>query len=69
MPAYRKVAAPLQIDGVAGWTQFKRKHMPPRALPEFARDSIKEEVRFSQRADDMEEAGKVDGIAYDPDFS
>ena len=55
LPAYRRVAAPLQIDGISGWTQFQRKHIPPSALPKFARDSIKEEVHFGQGVGTLEE--------------
>jgi hypothetical protein len=55
LPAYRTVAAPLQIDGLVGWTQFKSKHIPPSALPEFVRDSIKEEVQFGQGVGTLEE--------------
>jgi hypothetical protein len=54
LPAYRTVRAPLQIDGISGWTQFKRKHIPPSALPEFARDSIKEEAQFVQGVGTLE---------------
>lgn len=55
VPAYRIVSAPLMIDGIAGWTQFKRHHVAPSALPEFARESISEEVVFQHGVGTLEE--------------
>lgn len=68
LPAYRTVAAPLQIDGLVGWTQFKSKNIPPSALPEFVRDSIKEEVQFGQGVGTLEEfaASANDAVLISP---
>lgn len=55
LPSYRKVAAPLVIDGIAGWTQFRRQHIAPSSLPEFARDAISEEVPLVQGIGTLEE--------------
>ncbi|WPR64696.1 hypothetical protein SLW73_17700 [Glutamicibacter protophormiae] len=48
LPSYRKVAAPLLIDGITGWTQFQRRNISPSDLPEFAREHIREEVSLTQ---------------------
>lgn len=64
LPSYRKVPAPLLIDGIAGWTQFRRQHIAPSALPEFAQDAIKEEVSLVQGIGTLEElAARSDGDA------
>jgi hypothetical protein len=54
LPAYRIVRAPLQIDGISGWTQFRHRHIAPSVLPKFARDSIKEEAHFVQGVGTLE---------------
>lgn len=61
LPAYRTVRAPLQIDGISGWMQFKGRHIPPSALPKFARDSIKEESHFVQGVGTLEEFASQPG--------
>lgn len=48
LPSYRKVAAPLLVDGITGWTQFKRRNISPSDLPEFVREHIREEVSLIQ---------------------
>jgi len=64
LPSYRKVPAPLHIDGIAGWNQFRRMTIAPSSLPEFAQDAIKEEVSLLQGIGTLEElVARSDGDA------
>ena len=40
LPGYRWVTAPLLVDGIHGYTQFRRKQISTMELPEFATDSF-----------------------------
>jgi hypothetical protein len=46
LPEYRIIAAPLLLDGIAGNYKVTREQLPPMALPDFAREHIKEEVQL-----------------------
>lgn len=64
LPEYRRVPAPLLIDGIAGWTQFRRQQIAPSSLPEFAQDAIREEVSLLQGIGTLEDfAARADGDA------
>ncbi|MCM2388763.1 hypothetical protein NBG84_10735 [Streptomyces sp. CWNU-1] len=49
MPHYRTIAAPLQVDSRSPFWQAKRETISALDLPEFAQDSVGEElpIRFS----------------------
>lgn len=40
LPDYRRVAAPLLVDGIQGNWQFKRKQISTMGTPDFARDAF-----------------------------
>lgn len=64
LPSYRTVPAPLLIDGISGWSQFRRHHISPSTLPEFARDAIREEVPLKQGIGTLEALiARADGDA------
>lgn len=63
LPNYRKVSAPLLIDGVAGLNQINRQHIAPSVLPKFAQDHINEEVEFKQGVGTIEELAAQEGDA------
>lgn len=44
LPAYRRVPAPLLVDGVTFNAKVTRQPFSPQSLPEFAREEIQEEV-------------------------
>jgi len=48
LPDYRKVYAPLQIDGFTGGGYVTKQTISPFWLPDFARDTITEEVLLVQ---------------------
>lgn len=48
LPDYRLGAAPLLIDGVAGYNQIKGQQLPYNAIPEVARDKITTDIEFRQ---------------------
>jgi hypothetical protein len=48
LPEWRKVFAPLRIDGIKGNLQFSNQTISRWALPEFARDDLTEEVVMFQ---------------------
>lgn len=55
LPSYRRVPAPLMIDGISGWTQVRRQTISPSALPDFAHGVVREEVQFFQGVGTIEE--------------
>lgn len=75
LPDYRRVAAPLLVDGIQGNWQFKRKQISTMELPDFARDAFTggmavtvgtaELQRLASRSKpvDMQPAG-MDDVAY-----
>jgi len=39
LPPYRKVVAPIRLDGFAGMNRIQGQHVPVTALPDFVRES------------------------------
>jgi AbiTii len=66
LPAYRVVAAPLRVDGVAGNYHVTRQAFPPSALPDFARDKIKDEVELRDGVGSIEALLQMDEIKLSP---
>jgi hypothetical protein len=60
LPDYRRVPAPLLMDGLSGNYQFRRKSVTSIDLPEYARDVVKDEVPLTYGI------GKVDDLSLDP---
>lgn len=48
VPEYRRIHAPLQIDGVSGHNIVRGQTISGLFLPDFARDTISEEVQLPQ---------------------
>lgn len=48
LPDYRKVYAPLQIDGFTGGGHVTKQTISPLWLPDFARDTITQEILLVQ---------------------
>lgn len=63
LPSYRKVSAPLLIDGITGWQQITRQHIAPSALPKFVHEHITEEVEFKHGVGTLEEFAAQQGDA------
>ncbi|MEU0373317.1 hypothetical protein ABZ070_24225 [Streptomyces sp. NPDC006283] len=54
IPDYRKISAPLVMDGLAGTFQFREQPVSMFDLPDFARDSIGDELRLGQGVGQIE---------------
>ncbi|MGW5578128.1 AbiTii domain-containing protein [Micromonospora chokoriensis] len=54
LPEWRKVNAPLQIDGVSGNYQVSHQTISRWTLPDFARDNLTEEVSLVQGVGELE---------------
>lgn len=54
LPAYRNVPAILEVDGFAGAMQVSAFRISPRSLPEFAQNSIDEEVPLTNSIGEIE---------------
>ena len=54
LPEYRKVAVPLQVDGINPVYSVKRQTISPRELPEFARDVIANDLQLRQSISEIE---------------
>ncbi len=54
LPAYRKVVAPLVIDGVQGMTLITGQQISPSALPDFTHGLISNEVPMAQGIGEIE---------------
>ncbi len=48
LPVYRKVTAPLVLDGVAGFNRVSGQAVPANMIPDFAREAITTTVSFPQ---------------------
>lgn len=46
LPEYRRIAAPLLVDGVTAAAQIRRQQISPSMLPDFAREHISEMVEL-----------------------
>lgn len=46
LPAYRKVAAPIKIDGATIQAKISGQQIGPRSLPDFAQEHIAEQVEL-----------------------
>ncbi|MGW2748096.1 AbiTii domain-containing protein [Streptomyces sp. NPDC001450] len=54
IPDYRKVPAPLVMDGLAGMYQFREQPVSMFDLPDFARDSLGDELRLGMGVGQIE---------------
>lgn len=54
IPDYRKISAPLMMDGIAGMHQFRKQPVSRFDLPDFARDDLSTELRFGQGVGQIE---------------
>jgi hypothetical protein len=66
LPDYRVIAAPLLLDGISGHNHITRQPLAPFSLPEFAREHIKEEVRFYDGVGAIEALLQQDEIKLSP---
>ncbi len=62
LPAYRVIAAPLMVDGIAGDYQVKGQQFPPSGLPEFAREHISEMIEL------RDGVGSIEALAQQADI-
>lgn len=62
IPDYRIVAAPIRIDGIAGMHKITGQAFPPSALPEVAREHIREQVSLRAGAGQLEELARMPEI-------
>ncbi|MER6524348.1 MULTISPECIES: hypothetical protein [unclassified Streptomyces] len=54
IPDYRRISAPLVMDGLAGMYQFREQPVSMFDLPDFARDSLGGELRLGQGVGQIE---------------
>jgi hypothetical protein len=54
IPDYRRVTAPLVMDGITGQFKFREQPVSMFDLPDFARDSLGDELRFGQGVGQIE---------------
>jgi hypothetical protein len=62
VPDYRIVAAPINVDGIAGNYKVTGQAFPPSGLPEFVRGDIKERVIFRYGIGQIEELSALPEI-------
>jgi hypothetical protein len=53
LPNYRKIPAPIEIDGFAGAMQATGHRISRRSLPDFARDDVDEEVPLTNSVGEL----------------
>lgn len=62
VPAYRKIVAPLLLDGVSGNTLVRGQALSPTELPDFVRQTgIDENLPLVRPLAELEESAKHDG--------
>lgn len=66
LPAYRIIAAPLMVDGIAGNYQVKGQQFPPSGLPEFAREHLSEKVELRDGVGSIEALSQQVDIKLQP---
>ncbi|MFK0143128.1 AbiTii domain-containing protein [Streptomyces murinus] len=54
IPDYRRITAPLVMDGLAGRFQFRQQPVSMFDLPDFARDNLGDELRLGQGVGQIE---------------
>ncbi|WRZ36079.1 hypothetical protein OG931_13705 [Streptomyces phaeochromogenes] len=54
IPDYRRISAPLMMDGIRGMYRFRQQPVSRFDLPDFARDSLGDELRFGQGVGQIE---------------
>ncbi|MDQ0935093.1 AbiTii domain-containing protein [Streptomyces turgidiscabies] len=54
IPDYRRISAPLVMDGLAGIYQFREQPVSMFDLPDFARESLGDVLRFGQGVGQIE---------------
>ncbi|MFI6550084.1 hypothetical protein ACIBO9_43280 [Streptomyces prunicolor] len=54
IPDYRRISAPLVMDGLHGSFQFREQPVSMFDLPDFARESLGDELRFGQGVGQIE---------------
>ncbi|MFE7537265.1 hypothetical protein ACFU67_23690 [Streptomyces rhizosphaericola] len=54
IPDYRKISAPLMMDGIVGMYQFRKQQVSRFDLPDFARDDLGTELRFGRGVGEIE---------------
>lgn len=55
LPAYRKVRAPLQVDGINPRMHYQGHNISPSAIPDFAQESVNETLYLIQPIGELEE--------------
>lgn len=58
LPQYRKVIAPLQIDGMTMTAQIKHQTLAPGSLPDFAQEHITNEISLRMSIPEIEHLAK-----------
>lgn len=66
LPEYRKIAAPLRLDGLSGYYQITGQELPPMALPDFAREHISNELPLTQGVGELENLARQPEIKLAP---
>jgi len=66
LPEYRKIAAPLRLDGLSGSYKVTGEELPPMALPDFAREHISNELPLTQGVGELENLAKQPEIKLAP---
>jgi AbiTii-like protein len=66
LPEYRKVAAPLRLDGIAGNYKVTGEELPPMALPDFARETISNEVPLNGGVAELDELSRMPEVKLSP---
>jgi hypothetical protein len=54
LPNYRKLPAPLRVDGISGNYKITREDVAPMSLPDFAREHISNEVPLTDGVGTLE---------------
>lgn len=66
LPEYRKIAASLRLDGFSGHYKVTGEELPPMALPDFAQESISNELPLTQGVGELESLAKQPEIRLAP---
>lgn len=62
LPEYRVVPAPLMIDGIAGHNHIQHQQLPVSALPDFAQESLSEQVEL------RDGIGSIEALLQQPEI-
>ncbi len=66
LPEYRRILAPLMVDGVSGNIQVSHQQIPASSIPDFARDRISENLDLRDGVGGLEALLKQPEIRLQP---